>query len=287
MRHPQPGRPPANRAAPAARPLAVACALMLALTPPAAAEEAPLAPISCLIEPDELVRLATPVAGIVAEVSVDRGDPVAEGDVIARLDTTLEQITLSLAQARAADQTRIRSLAARLDFLEAQAERTRDLAARNAISQIAALEAELDADIARHALDEARIAHEIAAIELAQAEALLEQKVLRAPIDGIVVERLLTRGEFPDTQSHIATIARIDKLRVEAFAPLAYRDRLATGQRVTIHPEEPVGGAYPATITVIDRVFDAATATFGLRMELPNPDLTLPAGLRCEVVFGG
>jgi len=98
---------------------------------------------------------------------------------------------------------------------------------------------------------------------------------------------LLSRGEYRDTQAHIATIARLDVLRVEAFAPLRYYDQLAVGMRVTIHPEDPVGGAWPATVTVIDRVFDAATATFGLRMALQNLDLALPAGLRCEVHFDG
>jgi len=249
------------------------------------AQDTPLSPVNCLIEPEEIVRLAMPVAGIVAEVAIDRGDSVVAGDVVARLDTTLETIALSLARARAASEARIRSLEARLAFLESQASRMEEMAARNAISQTEATQSRLEADIARHELDEAMLAREIAAIEVEQAEALLEQRILRAPIGGVVVDRLLTRGEFRDTQSHIATIARLDTLRVEAFAPLRYHDRLRVGQEVTIRPEEPVGGAYPGIITVIDRVFDAATATFGLRVALPNPDLVLPAGLRCEVIF--
>jgi multidrug efflux pump subunit AcrA (membrane-fusion protein) len=107
----------------------------------------------------------------------------------------------------------------------------------------------------------------------------------RAPFDGIVTERLLAPGEYQEGATHIVTIARLDLLRVEAYAPISYFGRLAVGQTVTIRPEQPVGGSYHATITVLDRVFDAATATFGLRMTLPNPNLALPAGLRCEVVF--
>ena len=251
----------------------------------ATAQETALAPVNCLIEPEETVRLATPVAGIVAEVAIDRGDSVTAGDVVARLDTTLEAISLRLARSRAASEARIRSLEARLAFLEAQAGRIEEMAARNAISQTEATQARLEADIAQHELDEAILAREIARIEVEQAEAVLEQKVLRAPIDGVVIDRLLTRGEFRDTQSHIATIARLDMLRVEAFAPLRYHDRLHVGQRVTVHPEAPVGGAYAGTITVIDRVFDAATGTFGLRVALPNAELALPAGLRCELHF--
>jgi len=50
-------------------------------------------------------------------------------------------------------------------------------------------------------------------------------------------------------------------------------------------PEQPVGGTYRATVTVVDKVFDAVSATIGVRLELPNPDYALPAGLKCQVRF--
>lgn len=265
---------------------AAAAVLGPAAAPRAIAQQAaPLAPINCLMEPDEIVRLSMPVAGIVAAVHVERGDTVAAGAVVAELDTTLESIALSLVEARAASTAQIDALRARVTFLETQVERNRTLSERNAISVQDYTESALDLEVARQELIEARLARDLARIEVTQARAVLDQKVLRAPIDGVIVERLLSRGEYRDTQDHIATIARLDVLRIEAFAPLRYYDRLALGARVTIRPEAPVGGAWPATITVIDRVFDAATATFGLRMELKNPDLVLPAGLRCEVHF--
>jgi len=46
-----------------------------------------------------------------------------------------------------------------------------------------------------------------------------------------------------------------------------------------------IGGTYAATVTVVDRVLDAASGTFGVRLTLPNPDLQLPAGIRCKVRF--
>lgn len=262
-------------------------AVMLALGLIAAGpgQAAGLAPINCLIEPEEVIRLATPVAGIIAEVLVDRGDVVRRGDVVARLDTAVEEIARDLARARAGDRSRLQSLEARVEFLAAQSARMAELAGRNAISATAATEAQLEARVAEGELDEARINHALAQHELQQAEVLLAQKTLTAPVEGVIVERLLGPGEYRDTQSHIVTIARLDRLRVEAFAPLSYFGTVALGDVVSIRPEAPIGGAYPATITVIDRIFDAATATFGLRMALENPGLALPAGLRCEVRF--
>jgi len=40
-------------------------------------------------------------------------------------------------------------------------------------------------------------------------------------------------------------------------------------------------------VTVVDRVFDAASGTFGVRLELPNRQRKLPAGMRCKASFNG
>ena len=50
-------------------------------------------------------------------------------------------------------------------------------------------------------------------------------------------------------------------------------------------PEAPVGGRYTTTVKVVDRVMDAASGTFVVRMELPNPKGALPAGLKCRARF--
>ena len=50
-------------------------------------------------------------------------------------------------------------------------------------------------------------------------------------------------------------------------------------------PEEPIGGTYEARVEVIDRLFDAASGTFGVHLSLSNDSYQLPAGLRCRVRF--
>jgi membrane fusion protein, multidrug efflux system len=58
------------------------------------------------------------------------------------------------------------------------------------------------------------------------------------------------------------------------------------GMTSQVKPESPLTGEYSAKVMVVDRVMDAASGTFGVRMELPNPHLKLPAGLKCSVSFG-
>ena len=57
------------------------------------------------------------------------------------------------------------------------------------------------------------------------------------------------------------------------------------GMKAEVRPEEPYNNRYLAEVTIVDRVVDAASGTFGIRLELPNPKYNLPAGLKCKVVF--
>jgi len=78
----------------------------------------------CLLEPRFKIKLATPVAGVLKEVAVDRGDLIRKGDILARLDSGVEQASLALAQARAENDSTIKAREARLIFLTKKRERT-------------------------------------------------------------------------------------------------------------------------------------------------------------------
>ena len=77
-------------------------------------------------------------------------------------------------------------------------------------------------------------------------------------------------------------VAVIDPLRVELMVPTAQYGTLAPGDRVTIRPELPGFEAVTATVRHVDRVLDAASNSFRVRLSLPNPNYRLPAGLRCK-----
>jgi multidrug efflux pump subunit AcrA (membrane-fusion protein) len=81
------------------------------------------------------------------------------------------------------------------------------------------------------------------------------------------------------------TVAGIDPLHVEVVVPVALFGSIRKGMRAEVKPEAPVGGSYTATVVIVARVVDAASGTFGVRLELPNPANRLPAGLKCTVRF--
>lgn len=254
---------------------------MLAVRPALAADHA------CLIEPKQVLKLAAPVQGVVASVEVDRGDRVRQGQVVARLDSEVEEANALIARVRAANDSPINSARARVEFLRRKVSRNEQLRATDAVSFAAADEAAADARVAEAQLREAELTLAMARVEQRRAEGLLQQRRVVSPIDGVVTERALGPGEFRNDQAHILTVAQIDPLRVETFVPIAEFRRVRAGDKAEVLPEAPIGGRYVATVTVVDHVLDAATGTIGIRLEMPNPDGVLPAGIHCRVVFRG
>jgi hypothetical protein len=82
-------------------------------------------------------------------------------------------------------------------------------------------------------------------------------------------------------------LAQIDPLRVEVIVPVSAFGMIEVGQIAIVQPEEPVVGNYQAEIVIVDRVADAASGTFRVALDLPNPDYSLPSGLKCMVQFLG
>ena len=265
----------------------LAACLMMVGAGKASAQAAGVPELDCVIEPQQVVKLSTPVVGVIGRLDVDRGDVIKKGQDLGRLEDGIEQANLNLARAKATSESGIKAAEARLDFLRKKSARVGELAAKNAGygSQQSLEEANSDVNVAEQQLNQAQLELEMARLEVGKAEQELKQRMLISPIDGVVTERLLGPGEFRNEQSPILTLAQIDPLRVEVFVPTSQYGRIRVGSHAKILPQQPIGGSYAATVTVADQVLDAASGTFGVRLALPNPGLKLPAGIRCKVLF--
>jgi RND family efflux transporter MFP subunit len=241
--------------------------------------------LDCLIEPRIVAKLASPIQGVVAEVLVDRGDFIRRGDPVARLDSGVEEAAVEVARIQAANEFGIESKRHRSELLKRKRDRAQTLQRVNVVAESALDEAATEARIAELDAHEARLNLSLARAELKRSEENLKRRTIKSPIDGIVTERTLAAGEFAYEQAPIMTVADIDPLHVEVYAPLDYYNRVKQGMLAEVHPEEPIGGSYVGTVTIVDRVFDAGSGTFGIRLDLPNPDHALPAGLHCTLRF--
>lgn len=275
---------PVSAAAPAAAPGAAPGAAIAVVDPPPAAPPGldALRPDDCLIEPSRVVRVNSGVEGVIESIRVDRGDLVHKGEIVATLRADVDRATAAAAGARAANVHTEQAAAARASYLAAVRQRSEEVRAYIARDKLEEAEAN-----ARAAAEEQRAAvqeRRVAQLEYDRSQRILAEKLVRSPIDGIVTERAMSVGEYRGPNAaHILTIAQVNPLHVEVFAPISELASFKVGSQLAILPEEPVGGRYLATVKVIDRVFDAASGTFGMRLELPNPGNALPAGLRCRI----
>lgn len=271
----------------AVRPLgAVAAGLVfLAAAQGAVAQEASAQVVDCVIEPRSVVTLVAPSEGMISEIPVDRGDHVTSGQVVARLDDELQKLQIELAQARAQSDVQIRAQTTRLSLREKEYLRAKRLSERNVTATTVLEDAEIEMALTKLAIEEATIARKFAGIEARQAEAMLKRREVRSPVDGIVTAVLAAPGEFAHQQLDIMTIAEIDPLHVEVFVPTSYFNKIKVGEVLTVRQLPPLDGVFQARVTIVDQIFDAASGTFGLRLEIDNPDGAIPAGTRCQVEF--
>jgi membrane fusion protein, multidrug efflux system len=237
----------------------------------------------CLLEPRLRIKLATPVAGVLKDVAVDRGSVIRKGDVLARLESGVEEAALMLAKTKAESDASVRAREARLVFLEKKRERITQLQSRGNATDAARDEIDSDYNVAVQDLREAKANIEIAKLEMARTEEILRQRSILSPISGVVVDRNLLGGEYAYEQAPILTIAQIDPLNVEVFLPVALYGSINVGMQAPVRADKPIGRTYSATVEIVDRLIDARSGTFGIRLLLPNPENRIPAGLRCKI----
>ena len=237
-----------------------------------------------LIEPSLVVNVGSPVPGILASVKVDRGDMVRKGQVLATLESGVERATMTLTQARAEMEQTIRAGEARLEFSLRKQQRFEELYKKKVIPFTDMDEARTASELALMELEEAKENKRITGLEFKRSVAVVKRMSIYSSITGVVMERFLSPGERVEDEP-VLKLAQIHPLYVEVFAPVELLGTIKVGMHGDVSPEEPVGQVYKARVTIVDRVVDAASGTFGVRLELPNPKYRLPAGLKCRITF--
>ena len=104
-----------------------------------------------------------------------------------------------------------------------------------------------------------------------------------SPVDGVVVRRNVSVGEYVGSEP-IAKLVSLDPLYAEVVMRADVYRKFDSAMNVTL---STVYGdqLHPGKVIIVDKVIDAASGTFGIRIEVPNPDSILPAGIKCQAHF--
>jgi RND family efflux transporter MFP subunit len=247
-------------------------------------EQLPAREFDCVIEPSEIVNLGTAVPGVIGSIHAERSDSVAKGELVAELESSVENVNVSLFKARAALDTAVKLRLESAAFGQRTRARNQSLLQSSSVSQQDIDKLETENRIAELQVHQEQENRDIALLEYERAKALLDKHMIRAPFAGVVMERFKSVGEYIEDDP-VFRIAQLDPLNVEVILPVAYMGQFKPGQQAQVTPVLDGFTGQVATLTRVDQVADAASSTFGARLRLPNPDHAVPAGLRCRLAF--
>lgn len=226
--------------------------------PPLSAADSLSTPMACLIEPYQISELGSAAAGVLQEVLVQRGDQVKKGQVLAKLNTSVDEATLNLRRAEAA-------------YLGRVVERNSDLYQRKLLPA--------------GDYDEMTSRRRQAELQVSLQQAILAERNIKSPFDGVVAERYASPGDRIN-DNKIVKLAQIDPLIVKVVVPEGLYGQIKpqAQAQVTINQalsDKPLS----ATVWRVDRVMDAASGTFTVLLQVNNKNNTIPAGIRCSIRF--
>jgi membrane fusion protein (multidrug efflux system) len=199
--------------------------------------------------------LAPEIAGIVDQLGFESGEDVAAGTVLMRL--ALEDAPARLAELQAAAELAAANLARDLRQFHAEA-----------VSQ-----ATIDAD--QSTLREARA-------RVAQQQALMDDKVLRAPFAGRLGLRQVDLGQYLQPGTVVVTLQALDPLFADFFVPQRDLPRLLPGQPAEVTVDAWPGRRFAGRITAISPKVDPASRMAQVRATLRNPGHALLPGMFAE-----
>jgi membrane fusion protein (multidrug efflux system) len=209
------------------------------------------------VEADDLVDVTSEVAGRILKLTVEEGDHISQGQLVAELD--LEQVERQIAEVETS-----------LDLANTVFERQQRLWEKNIGSEMQYLEAKNSKERLEKSLETLR--------------AQLDKSKVYAPISGVVERVALQSGELASPGMPIVEILNTNRLKVVADVPETYLRSIARGEMVTI--EIPaLDMEFRRRVTLIGRTIDPANRTFEVEVNIGNPGGRLKPNLLATVLI--
>jgi membrane fusion protein (multidrug efflux system) len=197
------------------------------------------------------VTVTTESPGKVESINFESGAMIKAGDVMVELDITVETAQLNSAKATAR-------------LAEINLERTQKLFDSNTISR-----AELDSAIA--ASDESKAV-------VANIEAQIDRKTIKAPFDGKLGIRQVNLGQFLGSGEGIVSLQTVDPVYVDFFVPQQNLKWMEVGQVVTVSSDASEIGEFEGTVTAIASEIDRNTRNVLVRATIEGTEGQLIPG---------
>jgi len=264
------------------------------------------------VEARESIELGFQLAGRIQRVYVEEGQSVKAGQVLAELDPADYQFGADIASGEASAAQALAEKAKagtrRQDLAQAQAafdqaddeyRRMKTLFERKSLAPNDFKKIEAHYLVSRQKLDEAKegaraedIAAAVAKAGQAGANVKLNRKrvadtKLLSPISGVIGRRLMDPGEMVAAGMPVFAVLNLNPVRVRVGIPEAEVVRVKLGQKAVVTIPAMDGAAFEGRIELLGYAAEPSSRTFAVRILVPNPKLTLRAGMIAEAEIEG
>jgi RND family efflux transporter MFP subunit len=252
---------------------------------------------------DEQAEVSAETAGRVVATPVERGTRVAAGTLLVRISATETSAQLQEAEANASQiEARlglrpgqpfnpetvpdVMNAKAALDLAQAEFDRIKSLLDQKVVSQSEYDQRRTQVEAARQQHQSAKNVAEqsFRSLEAARARVALAKKgvedtLVRAPFAGVVAERLVSVGDYVSRGTRVATVVRVDPLRVELTVPESAVSLVQVSQQVRLTVDAYPGETFDATVRFVSPALRSDQRALTVEAVTRNPDGRLKPGL--------
>jgi len=221
----------------------------------------------------ERAALAAEIAGQITEIEIEEGGAVKEGDVVLTIDPQRRRLERESARALR-DEARAAVRESERDY-----NRRVELFGRNVTSQTQLDQAETELSLAKSRLVAAEA-------QLGVAERALRDATIRAPFNGLIAQRFVSRGEYVSTGQKLFELVSLDPIEVEFHLTEVDSGRVEMGQQVAVHVAPHPDEVFRGVVSVIAPVIDTKSRTLRVKAQIENSDGRLRPGLFARVDLG-
>jgi RND family efflux transporter MFP subunit len=239
-----------------------------------------------IVEPFQDSKVSASAAGIVVAINAKEGQFVRKGDVVVELDSELESLEVERRKTIAESMVEINAAHTRVETLGVDLEGTRKLReSTRSVSGEDFRKKELEYKLAEADLQQLEVTKKREVVEYRIADAQLKKRVIAAPFDGIIVQRLLEVGESCNQQQPLFRIVNVRQCRLVVHMEKAQSLKLTSGKQVLLRIRE-IDGTVTATgvVEFVSPLVDASSGLREVKVLFDNPDDKVHPGVTGTIV---
>lgn len=235
--------------------------------------------IKAFTEPYRSVEIAAAEMGTLADVAVEEGQKISEGDLLANLNEEVLAASLAVAKNMSSAEGELKSARAELRMQKERYDKIVGLQQRRHASQTEVDRAKAQLEIAEAKLESVQDDLRAKKLDIQRIQAQLEQRRLRSPIDGVVTHVFKEVGEFVSpSDPKVLKVVQLNPLRAIFLVPQEQTHRLWEEETVTLlFGEKSIAGE----VEFVSPTADAQSGTCRVKIKIDNRYNNLSSGLPC------